>query len=61
MNSETGSERTRILIQERDLEIMKYGLEQKFITVEQVTNKFFAPTEGVKERCRATYLRVLRL
>lgn len=51
----------RILLQERDLRILEYGLEQKFLTIEQITERFFNPGNGTKHRSQAAYRRALIL
>ena len=51
----------RLLIQERDLQIMDYCLDQKFLTVEQIARRFFRPQEGAKHPLHTAYRRMLTL
>ena len=51
----------RIYLQDRDLQILSYGLEQKFLTVEQVSRRFFHPKETSKNPHQSAYLRTLIL
>lgn len=51
----------RLLIQERDLDIIRYCIDQKFLTVEQIAKKFFNPKKETKHPNQAAYRRVLIL
>lgn len=51
----------RLFVQERDLEIMNYCLEQRFLTLEQVARRFFKPKEGAKYPLHTAYRRMLTL
>jgi len=51
----------RLFLQDRDIEILNYCLEQKFLTLEQVTRRFFRPKEGAKHPLHTAYRRLLTL
>lgn len=51
----------RIFIQERDLDIFDYGLEQKFLTIDQIARRFFPSADEVKDKKQAGYKRILSL
>lgn len=51
----------RLIVQERDIQLMDYCLDQKFLTMEQVAKKFFEPKEGAKYPLHTAYRRVLTL
>lgn len=51
----------RLFLQDRDVEIFKYTLEQKFLTVQQVAQRFFPAGTEVKDKIQAGYRRILTL
>ncbi len=51
----------RLFLQDRDVEMMNYCLEQKFLTLEQVAKRFFKSKEGIKYPLHTAYRRVLTL
>jgi hypothetical protein len=51
----------RLYLQQRDVDIIGYCIEQKFLTVEQISKRFFKTTAGSKDPNQAAYKRVLIL
>lgn len=51
----------RLIIQDRDLDIIRYCIDQKFMTVEQIAKKFFNPKSDARHPNQAAYRRVLIL
>ncbi len=51
----------RLIFQDRDLDIIRYCIDQKFMTVEQISKRFFNPKSESKYPHQAAYRRVLIL
>lgn len=51
----------RLFLQERDVDIICYCIEQKFLTVEQVSDRFFRQKEKSKYPHQSAYKRILIL
>lgn len=51
----------RLFLQERDLHFFRYCLEQKFLSINQLAERFFYPKPDTKHKNQAAYRRVLIL